>query len=278
MIYWVTFLGISESLDDMGTVSKALTLLDYFTVERPEIGLSELSRLSGLNKTTVYRMMTELQECRFVEQVNNDRTYRIGTAVLRLSALRDLVVPLRENARRTVQGLADKTGETAHFSILDGAELSTLSYAYSTDHGTRVMMDDAAILPIHATSSGLAVLAFSGDDFVDLILSKPLKVRTPFTVVDPWRLRQMIDRTRELGVAEYVSGFESDVHSFAAPIFDMSRRVIGALAVAAPVNRVNPSNAPFLRQSVFDAAQTLTTMTGGFMPSDFPEIQTKVAT
>jgi DNA-binding IclR family transcriptional regulator len=259
----------------MGTVSKALTLLDYFTVERPEIGLSELARLSGLNKTTVYRMMTELQESRFVEQVNNDRTYRIGTAVIRLSALRDAVVPLRETAKQTVRDLAEKTGETAHFSILDGGELSTLTYAYSTDHGTRVMMDDAAILPIHATSSGLAVMAYSSDDFVDLILEKPLTGRTPYTVVDPWKLRQMIARTKSMGVAEYVSGFESDVHSFASPVFNAKRRVYGAIAVAAPVNRVGASNSEFLRSAVYDAARALTQLTGGFDPSGLGHLEIK---
>lgn len=260
----------------MGTVTKALTLLDYFSVEKPEIGLSELSRLSGLNKATVYRMMTELQDSRFVEQVNNDRTYRIGTAVLRLSALREAVVPLRETVKNTVRELADKTGETAHFSILDGGELSTLSYAYSSDHGTRVMMDDAAILPIHATSSGLAVLAYSSSDFVDLVLSKPLKGRTPFTVIDPWKLRQMIEQTQKDGIAEYVSGFESDVHSFASPVFNASRRPFGAIVVAAPVNRVGTRNSDFIRRSVFEAARSLTQLTGGFDPLGLTTSDTRI--
>ena len=45
----------------MGTVSKALELLDLFTRGRPQIGLSELARLSQVNKATCFRLMSELQ-------------------------------------------------------------------------------------------------------------------------------------------------------------------------------------------------------------------------
>ena len=250
----------------MGTVAKALSLLNYFTADRPEIGLSELTRLSGMNKATVYRMMTELQESRFVEQTDGAKSYRLGTAVLRLSSLREAAVPLRETSKRAVRELATKTGETAHFSILDGAQLATMNYAYSSDHGTCVMMDDAMELPLHATSSGLAVLAFCDPALVDQVLTKKLDVRTPFTVVDPTRLRGMIQNTRDAGIAEYVSGFESDVHSFAAPIFNDARVAIAAIAVAAPVNRVSSENAPVFQRAVFDAAHALTHATGGFPP------------
>jgi len=50
----------------MGTVSKALSLLNYFSRSQSHIGLSEMARLTGMNKTTVHRMLTELQDQGFV--------------------------------------------------------------------------------------------------------------------------------------------------------------------------------------------------------------------
>lgn len=78
----------------MGTVTKALNLLSFFTQNRHEIGLSDLTRLSGLNKATVYRLMGELQAAGFVEQVGPDRAYRLGPELLRLAALREAAVPI----------------------------------------------------------------------------------------------------------------------------------------------------------------------------------------
>ena len=121
----------------MGTTSKALTLLDLFTRSRPQIGLSELARLSGTNKATCYRLMSELVEHGLVEQVVSSKEYRIGPAVLRLAALREATVPTREAALPILQALAAATGETAHMSHLVAGQLVTLSFAYPAAHGMR---------------------------------------------------------------------------------------------------------------------------------------------
>jgi DNA-binding IclR family transcriptional regulator len=72
----------------MGTVGKALDLLDLFTKAQPQHGLSHLARSSGLNKATCHRLLTELESRGLLEQTGPAREYRLGPAVLRLSALR----------------------------------------------------------------------------------------------------------------------------------------------------------------------------------------------
>lgn len=253
----------------MGTVSKALSLLDLFNRSRPEIGLSELARLSGMNKATVYRLLGELAEQGFVEQVGSGREYRLGPAFLRLASLREAAVPMRDLCQQVLRALSDATHETAHISLIQGDRLSTLAYAYSPLHGTRVTMEDAEILTYHATSSGLAVLAYAAPAFVDAVLAGPLESRTPDTVTDPARLRAMLQQVRATGIAEYVGGFEEDVHSHAVPIFDASQSVIGAIAVAAPVARMDPQLTRTIRRAVKRHALDLTRLLGGFPPDGF---------
>jgi len=250
----------------MGTVAKALSLLDHFSRTRPEIGLSDMARLTGLNKATTYRLLCELQEGGFVEQTGTGREYRLGPAVLRLAALREAAVPLRDMAARALQSLSDATHETAHLSLLQGDRLTMLSYAYSPRHGTRVTMEDAQILAFHATSSGLAVLAFSPADMIDRILSSPLEKRTEDTLTDPATIRTVLDNVRRTGIAESVGGFEKDVHSHAMPLFDAQSRVIGAMAVAAPVARMTPDLKALIRRELRQHASGLTRALGGFPP------------
>lgn len=228
-----------------------------------------MARLSGLNKATVHRLLTELQAEGFVEQVGAGREYRLGPAFLRLAALREATVPMKELATQVLTDLSQDTGETAHVSLLHGATLSTVAYAYSPQHGTRVTMDDAEVLTFHNTSSGLAVLAFADPAFTDRVLGQPLEARTPETETDPTRIRSMLPAIRAEGMAQCVGGFEADVHSHAMPLFDAGQQVIGAIAVAAPTARMTPEHQSLIQGALRSHGIRLTRLMGGFLPDDF---------
>lgn len=254
----------------MGTVTKALSLLTFFTQSRPEIGLSDLTRMSGMNKATVYRLLTELQAGGFVEQAGADRAYRLGPEVLRLAALREASVPILTVSRGVLDRLSAATGETAHVSLIKETALNTIAHAYSPRHATRVMMDDAEVISFHGTASGLAVLAFSDPGFVNAVLSEPLPAHTADTLTDPGEIRAALDTVRAEGIAESVGGFEADVHSHAAPIFGPDGRPLGALAVAAPVSRMTPELCALIRAELGRAALELTQSIGGTCPPAYP--------
>ena len=254
----------------MGTVTKALSLLTFFTQTRPEIGLSDLTRLSGMNKATVYRLLTELQEGGFVEQAGSDRAYRLGPEVLRLAALREAAVPILTVSRGVLDRLSGATGETTHMSLVREEVLNTIAHAYSPRHATRVAMEDAEVVSFHGTASGLAVLAFADPEFVDRVLSRPLPPHTADTITDPQAIRAMLETVRADGIAESVGGFEADVHSHAAPIFGPDGRPMGALAVAAPVSRMTAELRALIRAELRRAALDLTQNIGGSCPPAYP--------
>ncbi|UWQ33686.1 IclR family transcriptional regulator [Leisingera sp. M527] len=255
----------------MGTVSKALSLLTYFNHGRTGIGLSDLTRLSGMNKATVFRLMSELQESGFVEQTDGDRMYRLGPQVLRLAALREAAVPILSVSRRVLRDLSDETGETTHLSLLQGSQLNSLSHAYSPRHATKVMMEDAEVLTFHGTSSGMAVLAYADPCFADAALAQPLQAHTPETITDPQDIRAQLADVRSTGMAQSIGGFEADVHSHAVPVFGPDRQVIGALAVAAPVSRMTTEQKDLIPAALRRAGATLTHRIGGSPPAEYPQ-------
>lgn len=250
----------------MGTVSKALSLLEYFDRAHPLIGLSDLARMSGMNKATVHRMMGELQAGGFVEQASEGRAYRLGPAFLRLAALRENAVPMRDLAQGALNILSEETGETSHVSLLQGDTLYTIAYSYSARHGTRVAMEDASILTFHNTSSGLCILAFSSGDFVNRVLSEPLEARTPDNITDPDAIRALLPGIRAQGMAQSVGGFETDVHTHGMPLFDARQSVIGAISVAAPTARMDDTLQSHIQSRLRHHAVRLTRLMGGFLP------------
>lgn len=256
----------------MGTVIKALSLLDHFNATRVSIGLSEMTKLSGMNKATVYRMLSDLQSAGFVEQHGDQRNYRLGTEILRLAKLREAAVPFFDVGQTFLESLSEETGETAHITLLQRGQLIEMGHVYSTTHATRVVMDAADEFSFHGTSSGLAILGFSDETFVDTILSKNLIQHTAWTLTDTNDLKAKINEVKKFGYASSKGSFEDDVHSHAAPFFDSSAKVLGAIAVAAPVSRMNKKQAEKIARLVCKAAIDFTEKTGGKMPDIYPRI------
>lgn len=247
----------------MGTITKALQLLDLFSRVRPELGLGEFVRLSGRDKATVHRHLVELEQNGFLEQNQTTRAYRLGPALLRLSGVREVTYPIRRLIRPIVTALSDETGELAHFSLLQGMALSPVVHADPQRHGTQVHFDESEILPLHATSSGLAVLAFSDATFRNKVLSRPLTAFTTHTPVDPAAILALLEATRRMGLSRLDRGYDDEVVSQAAPIFGPSSEVLGALSVAVPVVRAKPEYLHGIVTALLDAARSASRSLGG---------------
>jgi DNA-binding IclR family transcriptional regulator len=250
----------------MGTITKALDLLSLFTADRAEIGLGEFVRLTGRDKATVHRHLTELHENGFLEQHPTTRAYRLGPAILRLAALRETLFPVRRLLQPLVTELSQTTGELAHASLLQGDALSPVAHADPHTHGIQVHFDPAEMLPMHATSSGLAVLAFLPERDQTRILNAPLKAHTSRTITDPGRLRAQIEQTRQTGLARVESGFDEDVHSMGTPLFGEEGRVIGAMAIAVPVVRAKDDRLGQMAAELHAMADRATRSLGGTRP------------
>ena len=240
--------------------------MDLFTIQRPEIGLSELAKLSGMNKATTLRMVRELESVGFVEQLAQTKAYRLGPGVLRLATLREASVPLQKVARPILKDLARETGETAHLGLFRSDELVPLMHAYSSRHATQVVMDDIDLLDFHATGSGLAYLAFAPEAFVQSVLAKPLHKFTEHTITDPDQLSERLREVRIKGFAESIGGVEADVHSVSTPFFERSGAPIGSITVAAPISRMSEDALELIRGLVVQAGKDLTNGLGGIAP------------
>ena len=250
----------------MGTITKALEMLNHFSRTRAHIGLAEFVRLTGRDKATVHRHLVELEANGFLEQHPETRAYRLGPALLRLASVREATIPVRSVVTPIVTALAEEVGELAHFSLLQGWMLSPVFHHDPCVHGTRVAYDEAEMLPLHATSSGLAVLAFASPEFREAVLSGDLPRLTPNTPTDPRALRRILDAVRRTGTSRLDKAFDDEVSSQGAPIFDASGAVIGALAVAVPVVRATPAKCEVIRAALVAAAGRITAALGGCAP------------
>lgn len=256
----------------MGTISNALGLLELFSPDRAEIGLSDAVRLSRRDKATVHRYLTELAENGFLEQNPDSRAYRLGPALLRLSALRETLFPMRKLLQPIVVELSETVGELAHASLLQNEEMSPLVHADPKLHGVQVHFDIAEMLPLHATSSGIAALAFRPDAAIRQHIARPLRKHTARTVANPDQLLELIEGVRSYGLCTQSDAFEDGVSSVGAPVFGGGGRIVGALAVALPTTRATPQKTRAIADALRRSALQATVALGGSLPKPFKDL------
>ncbi|MEZ5751321.1 MAG: IclR family transcriptional regulator [Paracoccaceae bacterium] len=250
----------------MRTVEKALRLLDFFTDKVTEIGLSELARLSGIDKATVLRMLNDMAETGLVEQNPQSKGWRLGAGVLRLARLREAALPYNRVLTPVLESLAETTGETAHASLLSGRDLANVGVVESA-RSNRVHIEPGLTLPLHATASGIAVLSRARPELLTRTLARKLGAITATTPQDAGDVQARVAQARAQGYAFADQTFEAEVCGVAVPIFGPDAFAIGALAVAAPASRASQPHITDILTHLVPAAQKATRDIGGQIPT-----------
>ena len=249
----------------MSSTTKALELLSLFSTARPEIGLSQLCRLAERDKATTYRHLQSLESVGFVEQNPITRQYRLGPALMHLSQVREITVPRKDGAKASMKALADATGETAHVTVLSGTTLYGLCACESPHHTIRAVID-INIFPLHATASGLCALAFGQPDIFDAAIAN-LEGFTASTPNSRDELATLVEQIRETGFGRANKSYEDEIQGVAAPIFDHSEHLAGAVAVACVASRFTCDLEHTIKSELIIAAREITRNWGGKIPA-----------
>jgi DNA-binding IclR family transcriptional regulator len=253
------------------TVDKALSLLELFTAQKPEIGLSEVARLADIDKATAHRLLSALATRGFLEQDEQSRLYRLGVSVVRLARYRESVFPLESVVESELTSLAQVTGETCHASMLAGSKLATVGYVEGSK-AIHVTLEQGQLLHLHATASGLACLAFMSEARQNSILRQPMEKFTSSTPVKPEAIKRLIAGVQKAGFAIADQTYESDVFGVAAPLFGAEGFAQGAVAVATPAHRMTKEIRMQTASLVMDAATRITRKLGFEPPASYSRL------
>lgn len=254
----------------MGTALNALKMLDLFSSTLAEIGLSQIARLSGLNKATALRHLRALEEFGLIEQNPLSRTYTIGPAALRLAALREIAKPGLEGARQKMQAAMLDVGESLHLTLLEQGILQTAIVVETTKHSVRVSLDPSEVIPVNATAAGLCMLSFGPSSLMDRLDQEEQARFTEATLTDPKLIKEKVARVQQAGWSNSNGSYEEGVFGFATPIFGIDQIALGTISIAVPEIRATNERLPVILKSLQSLSRDLTANFGGQMPETFP--------
>lgn len=213
--------------DGTGVVDRVVRILEVFERYARPLTLVELSRESGLARTTTHRIVTSLEANGLVTRTADDR-FGLGIRLWEIAqrAGRQLL----DAARPFLQDLFSLTGETTQLAVREGDEVLYIERLYGTRRVPRASRVGGR-LPMHATAVGKSILAFEEDWVREAYLSKERFVQiTPSTVGDRDALRRDLEEVSRRGYATTAEEARVGSSSIAVPVFQ-GQRVVAALGL-----------------------------------------------
>lgn len=218
----------------VAAVQRAVAILRELADARTELGTNEIARRTGINVSTISRILATLVSGGLVEHVAATGRYRLGLGIVRLASAVPERLDLRILARPQLAELASQTRETATLSVPGEHEAITLDFVQSP-LSVRSVAEVGRASAAHATAVGKVFLAYGGTLPAGGLISY-----TERTIVDPAVLEVELARVRERGWAEAAGEREEDLNAIAAPVLSPAGALAAILGVQGPAVRFHP--------------------------------------
>lgn len=225
-----------EEISDCSTeyvtaVLRALSILEVFGGSDVHLPLVELSRRTGMNKTTALRIARTLAKKHYLVQ-REDGDWRLGRAAGWLGACYQATFDVHDIVEPVLRELTIQTGESASFYVREGNQRTCLARVdgpQTIRHHVRVGIG----LPLDLGAPGRVILAFSGER------------GEPYEAI------------RKRGFHLSMGEREAEVSSVSAPIFGLDWRLLGSICISGPTSRLSKGRLMELAQTIMQAANQL---------------------
>ncbi|HEX5416599.1 MAG TPA: IclR family transcriptional regulator [Chloroflexota bacterium] len=212
------------------SLDRAIDLLEAFASGTEERGVADLARELGLPRTTVHRLLSALTHRGLLSHDPATGHYQLGLKLFELGSRVGDSLDIQRIARPYLQGLMERSGETAHLVVLDGADIVFVDKV-ETDNPFRMVSQIGRRLPARFSGSGKALLARLTDDEITR--------RFAGTNVDLPPLRAELTRVRERGWAIDDEETQPGLRCIGTVVRDRHGAIAAGLSISGPLVRVS---------------------------------------
>lgn len=218
-------------------INRIFSLLDCFSVDKPELGVREAARLLQISPSTCGRLLSELRDEGVLIQNSDTRTYSLGGRVIRWADVYTASSDLRKKAFPHMEQIFKLTNETVTLYIAEEFDRVCVERIESTKT-VRVAEPIGTRIKIFTGSGGKSILAFRNQDEIEKVfdyartLPKYKDSDSFFT-----QLSKELNVIRSYGYAISHGEWERDASGIGSPIFNEKGVPIGSISISAPTQR-----------------------------------------
>ena len=219
------------------SVANTLDLLDLLG-KHGELTVPELSSLTGLSRSSVFRMLATLESKKYVQK-SADAKYCLGVKPITLgSAAMSRLVVARYGHPFLVE-LTAKTGETSHMAVLE--QDIYVRFVDKVVSQSTIHMDSAIGFRrrAHFVGCGKVLLAFQAESYVDAYINTvSFEPMTEYSLPNGDALRRELAIIKRQGYALDQEEGEYGLFCIAAPVFDSNGKAVAAISISGPTERM----------------------------------------
>ncbi|XCP86706.1 IclR family transcriptional regulator [Roseburia hominis] len=204
------------------------------------MGLLELSKELGLNKTTVHRILNSLICMDYAKQDPETLKYSLGFKFCRISSQILAQNNIIDFARPYIKALSEQSGETVHLVEIDGTNAVYIDKVESSQSSVRLVSMVGKTIPLYCSGVGKALLADMPDEKIREIWEKSeIKKQTEYTVTDFDKFYELIRQIRKDGYSFDNEENELGVRCVAVSLRNFSGKSSYAISISAPKDRMS---------------------------------------
>jgi len=233
-----------------GSLVKAFALLEYFSTQKMQWGVRELSRHIGAHESTTYRMMATLESLDVLYKNPITEKYALGLKLYELGNRVDINASFIHLTHPQLKSVAMEIEETVHLGILKNEKVLMVDKVESSK-GLRLDSTVGQLSPIHCTGIGKVLIAFGETEKNSFLSDYNFVKYTDKTILNERDFVMEIKKIKKQKFAIDDQEFEQGLICVAVPVFNQKNELVAALSAAGPSVR-------FKKDSLVDYVSILT--------------------
>lgn len=251
---------IGTSPQPVGVLTKALKILETLRDAPAGLGLKDIAKQTGINKSTAYRFLSHLEREGYLAR-DESGTYTIGLKLSQMQGSRP-EANIRETARPVLRELLAATGESVNLAVLDNSEVLYLDVLESP-HAFRLVSTVGRHRPLYSTALGKSLAAFLPPEQSQRILPGiQFQPQTPHTITNLAELTTELEVVRRQAYSVDHEESLLGARCVAAPVLNQHGESIAAVSVAGPISRISEDKVGIFAAAVKDAAEKIAVRMG----------------
>lgn len=218
-------------MSDAPAVDYALQIIEFIANSSIPVGISEISRETGINKNAVSRVLNSLANHGWVYSANENAKYQLTLKPFRITGKALTHITMHNIALPYLREVWEKTGDSSYVGILNDNYVLYIQHIDSV-HDLKIAGRIGGMYELHCAAAGKVLLAYSGSEFQRAYCKERLIKKTDRTIIDPVKMLEHLGQIRKQGFATDLEEYSYGILCVAAPIFNCSGEIEGAIGIS----------------------------------------------